>query len=494
MLAWVSRFATRHRTFSGRVGAISVLLGQIATLWVIATGPLPFLRDVVAEIGKGLTLPDLSGWWPVASPFLTVVGIVLLLVWAVEGLIERSRGQEQPGIGRRVPVGSSEVAEADPGTAGGPGTNSTTTVPPPPIGERVALETVRSDLRTVARGRGVWRQLLSGKSRYDDAAAYVAGFRGRPEYAVLPEEIRELMRRVILASRKRGPGHRYDVELSAAVDALSLQIDDVLHLADTGLVASAQSGQRVGPGGLAGSPRRVAPEANKAAAYGNTGPRDNSDLVATVEQARHAILTTHGTDVGCACGWNGPGQDYDSHRSESVVRAIGARGAQVTPPASPKFKIELHSSNQGVFVRVLNDGPRGRFRGEVISITSEHFDPTAEDTGWPWPIRWGVLNAKPEIVQIDTANRADLHLVAFDERGAKMQLQHRGGAPFQFPEPTGKLHGIHGRLGVATIEELRAEQLRVTFTVTRLGDPEVGIEATACFGFLGTGKLCEPPA
>lgn len=111
-------------------------------------------------------------------------------------------------------------------------------IPAPRPRARAVLETIRGELNAAARGRGPWRQLLSGVTRYDDAAAYATVLRGRAEFTLLPEEIRELVRQVILASVKRAPGHDYHPGLSIAVDSLILHLDDALRLAEDRIAAS----------------------------------------------------------------------------------------------------------------------------------------------------------------------------------------------------------------------------------------------------------------
>jgi hypothetical protein len=156
------------------------------------------------------------------------------------------------------------------------------------------------------------------------------------------------------------------------------------------------------------------------------------------------------------------------------------------------FRLTVWGSPAGVFVRVWNDGPHRRFRAEILSIHSPHFRSDAEETDWPWPIRWGQTGNRPAELTIAPANRGDLNLAIFDERGLTRQLQGHGGFPFVFPGPREtRPHRIHARLGATTPEELRAERLDVAIRVVALGNTDTPQEAVVSFEFQGKPVIRE---
>jgi hypothetical protein len=141
-------------------------------------------------------------------------------------------------------------------------------------------------------------------------------------------------------------------------------------------------------------------------------------------------------------------------------------------------------------VTVFNDGPPGVFRGEVVSIAGTHFHTSgAELMDWPWPMQW-LASPSAQTIKIGTARKAALRLVLFDDSGARSQLRHAGGSAFSFAGP-GVLHGIHGRLGISTMEELQAAELMVVFRVYRAGPPEVFREQCIRFGYRRPHRPCD---
>ncbi len=169
--------------------------------------------------------------------------------------------------------------------------------------------------------------------------------------------------------------------------------------------------------------------------------------------------------------------------------------AHPTPVPStpdPRFHLSLHANEGGVFIRVYNDGPKGAFRGEVLSITGSHFDPESEQSNWPWPVRWGARTE--DAMEIETGKRGDLQVVLFDPVGALSQLSYRGGFAFRFPAPGRHQHGIRGRIGKITMAELKAERLFVTLHVIRLGEQPAALKGTVGFTFQGSADWSHPPA
>ncbi|MEW6223014.1 MAG: hypothetical protein AB1627_00140 [Chloroflexota bacterium] len=154
------------------------------------------------------------------------------------------------------------------------------------------------------------------------------------------------------------------------------------------------------------------------------------------------------------------------------------------------FRLRLWQAGpSAVHLRVLNDGPTARFKADVLSVTSPHFDRETEATDWPWPIRWG-SNEGEEVKIIEAASRADLSLVLFDERGAIRQVTNRGGYAFIFHAPKGD-HRVRGRLGVRDLDELKTERLTIALAVTRLGDPEYEVRVRVCFTAGTHARFCE---
>ena len=157
------------------------------------------------------------------------------------------------------------------------------------------------------------------------------------------------------------------------------------------------------------------------------------------------------------------------------------------------FRVVLVNDGDIIALRILNNAHKARFRAEVGGIRSPHFNPLAEPTDWPWPIKWRAAGerALSETLEIEAAGRGEVMLCIFDTRGALRQVQNRGGYAFKFPAPRNE-HLVHGRLGVTTIEQLKLEVLKVQVDVARLGEPEIGQSLTVCFPFGGPAKFCEP--
>lgn len=79
-------------------------MGAIGGVWTFITGPLPALGQVTVGAAKAVAewhLPDLSGVWSLASPLLTLVGIILILLVLVQGPLARAierRRERSSGI------------------------------------------------------------------------------------------------------------------------------------------------------------------------------------------------------------------------------------------------------------------------------------------------------------------------------------------------------------------------------------------------------------
>jgi uncharacterized membrane protein len=69
---WVRRVPWR----TVGVGAVFLIVSRVADIWTVATGLVPWLVGLIAD----LPLPDLSGFWPIVSGVLSVLGVILLMV------------------------------------------------------------------------------------------------------------------------------------------------------------------------------------------------------------------------------------------------------------------------------------------------------------------------------------------------------------------------------------------------------------------------------